>query len=553
MLTLMPSVVTVHLPNGSDLVFRNRARKITGRSGKKDGTNQFQVGTCQIMLDDYDNLVNPTGGGGIDPEVLERSFVSVGIGGTTMFSGRVRTVKVNRRKQYTAINITLHDAMAELAQLNDIELDYDLNGRIPKERTGLRINRILDKIGWGTFGTWKNIELGTVNCSEINSARPEGLSGQPLRLLQQVADTEWGRLGIAFGHPMESRSYNRGTLTFVSRQPAPEPWLTIDTTGSSSGVSSVRPDGALEVIPDKTQLYNRVKYTIHSGAERLFPPASDTSASIQEYGESVFTAPNRLLSGPAEAQAWASWFLTVYSQPRVAIKQVKLAPYFQPADTARLIHQINIGRSVRIINRQAHSTRTSVTLHRVDQVNFTIRPGDLTVRDANGAWAGGAICDITLGVQIPEASSFWNYGVRGASELGQTTILAQSQPDDPYQNVPGNLFLRQDIPPPPYSWPRPKVVSWTAWNALIVNKAIQFYSDGQDRFDNRARPVISEGLLYPAAGEISVTQDSGIISVWNGTTLSEVPLAQPEGRQRGGDFLLDDPIRGRLDAGNRID
>ena len=113
----------------------------------------------------------------------------------------------------------------------------------------------------------------------------------------------------------------------------------------------VEPHGDLEIIPDKTELYNRVKYTPIDGVERTYPAEGETSASIIEYGESLFTAPSRLLSSSLEANEWARWFLTVYSQPRVAVRSIKLAPYFTSPDTARLIHQLSIGKSVRIINQ----------------------------------------------------------------------------------------------------------------------------------------------------------------------------------------------------------
>ena len=542
-----PSAIILHLPGGDDLVLYNRVKDAKGKYGKKLGTNQSQVGTCILVIDDYDNLVNPTGGGQIEVDDLEKSSITIAIGGRTLFSGRVRSAVTIRQSHKTDVKITLHDAMSELTQLEAITLPFNRDGYINRELTGNRINRILDHIGWGTDGTYRRIEPGTIFCGLIDNDNRNGQTGKPIQLLQQVANTEWGRFGVAFGFPTESRSYNRGTISFVGRNPAPAPWITVDNTVDTLGDSSVRSDGAIDITRDKTELRNVVRFTAHQGVEIV----EKDEDSISTYGEVELPVRQQLLSNNADARAWAKWILTVYGSPRISVRKAKIKPYFYDAATCLLAYQLSIDKTVRVISRQRYSDDTSVTIHRIDRVSFHLRPGDNTLRGPDGSFIGGAICDMELDLQIPEASAYWNLGVRGSSELDSTTILAGRQPDEPTQE--GELFLRTDIPPPPYIFPRPRIISADMFNALILNKQIAFYADADQRNLLRVRPTFREGNQYPSHGDTSILQDSGLMTMWNGTVESEFIIAQPEGRQVAGRMLLDDPVRGRLDIGNTLD
>ena len=523
-----PSVCVVHLPGGEDLVLRNRVNWAKGKYGRKLGSTQFTAGDAQVSLSNYDDLINPAGGGVISQDALEQSSVSVGIGGYTLFSGRVRNVQVLAGERRTDVLIEAHDTLSEFAGGQTVDL-----GNRPLEPAGNRINALLDAAGWGSSGAYRQIDEGTAYCEPINAGQPTGREGRLLDLLQQVADTEHGRLGVAHGRPMKGRIYNRGLFFFHGRTPPPDPWVHIDNLSETLPVDGLRSDGPVEVIPgDKTELINRVRFLTPSGVEIV----EADPESIRLYGEQDYAPRQPILSSAWDARALARWLLTTYSTPRPAVRKVKLAAYHYPPEVCRRAYRLSTDKVVRITTRQPRSDIVETTLQRVDRVQFHLRAGDNP---------HGAVVDLTLDLQSPIPSAFWRYGVAGASELAETTVFAPTEP--------GEADLRVDAPPEPYTWHNGQLISANRWNASMVNTLIGIYPTAQARQDNRPAPRLVAGRYHPPDGQVSVIAGDLALHCYLGEQQQDLLLARVgEARLAPGRFRFDDPHLGRLDAGNLI-
>ena len=590
--TPLPSVVVIHLQDGEDLLLEDRVVDAKGSYGRKRGSNQSAVGTMTVKLSNYDALISDTdvsGDYGLDQ--IEQASITVGIGGTSLFHGRVRSATLKPGVRTTDVVITAHDAMAELGTAPDIDLGNNIVGttdggaiRIyrPREQTGGRIHAILDAMGWGRTAAFRRIDAGTVVCERLDSswtqtpgeAKARGLTGKPLSLLQQVADTEWGRIGIAHGRPLRSRDYNRGLLVFDARVPPPLETLHVDQVSATLEPEAVRPAAPPVILPDKTELQNIIRRTDFYA----FDHVDFDVDSIRAFGPQDRPAQHWMLCDAASVNALTEWMLGVYSVPRLSVHTVKIAPYLYDEEKTRICHRLSIDKVVRITWSHPASGVPTSTVHRIDRVNFHLRPGDLNLRDDDGNFIGGAICDMTLDLQLPHASAFWRYGVRGASELSSTTVFA-------VPNVDEN-FLSSDEIGDPHSWEQSEVISSLSWNTHMVNKLLVIYESEEERAlteetyratlqrelpdlgafeierlvaerQYRARPataLIPGGGLasQPAANVISVAANRQGLYVFNSETGIDDVLAHVGTLQSPGAFRWDSTTDdGKWDFGNR--
>ena len=528
-LAALPSVCVVHLPDGEDLILRNRVNWAKGKYGRKLGSTQFTAGDASISLSNYDNLIDPSGGGQLSADALEQSSVSVGIAGHTLFSGRVRHVQVIAGERRTDVLIEAHDTLSEFAGGQTV----DLSAR-PSEPVGNRINALLDRIGWGTTGAYRQVDDGTVYCDPLAAEATIGREGRVLDLLQQAADTEHGRLGVAHGRPMRDRIYNRGLFFFHARTPPPEPWVSIDAVSEQLPPDGLRPSQPVEVVPgDKTELINRVRFVTAAGVEVV----EADPESIALYGEQDYAPRQPILSSAWDARALARWLLTTYSTPRPAVRQVKLAAYHYPEAVCRRAYRLSTDKTVQVITRQPRSETVETSIQRVDRVQFHLRAGDNP---------HGAVVDLTLDLQSPIPSAFWRYGVPGASELGETTVFAPAEP-----GVTGNL--RADRPPDPYRWQEPTLITANRWNTSMINTLLGVYPTAADRDQHRPRPRLVAGRYQPPEGQMTAIAGDLTLHCWQADTAADLTLARVgPGRPAPGRFTLDDPHLGLLDAGNII-
>ena len=587
--TVFTAAVVVHLPGGVDLLLRNRIEMCDIDYGQKEGSNEFGVGTCKVKITNDDQLIGTTEEtGDYSLDDIQKSSISIILGGTTLWHGTIRQAVLQQHINHTTMEIMAEDAMAELGSAFNIDLadqavGQDIEGNIiyrPREQTGIRIHAILDMIGWGSTAAYRKVDPGTVYCEQLNStntteenAEARGRRGNPLAMLRQAAATEWGRLTISHGRPVRDRNYNRGLLVFDSRIPPPTELIHIDQVSTTLATDSVRPSSDMKVVPDKRDLVNRVQLTDFYG---LVYDRQDTE-SVQKYGTQALPQQPNLLSNGLATEGLGNWLLETYATPRLSIRQVKIAPYDYDEELALKCYRLSTDKVVRVSYINPASGVPTSTLHRIDRVKIKLRPGDLNLRDENGNFTGGAIADITLDLQIPQASAFWRYGVLGASEIGSTTIFSTPLPEED--------ALDASAVGEPFNWQEPFIISAVSWNTHMVNKLTSIYETEDERlltpdryraqlrrdrpditaFDlerevsarvyrSRPRDVAGSGGFIepqPADGVMSVAANRLSLYSFNEASGVDELVAHVEPLQAPGTFQWDGVgVEGRLDFGN---
>ena len=552
----LPSVVVLHLPGGEDLLLRNRVAAASGGYSLKLGSHQFKTGSGSVTLSNYDGFVGQTVDG-ISLERLQASTVTVGIGTHSLFYGRVRDAQEVQRQRRTDVRLTLRDTMAELAAGQQVTVPPRRAGERLWEKTGERVNAILDAYGWPGGSSWRQVDEGVYLCPPQNpdaQGLPQAVTGRLIDLLRQAATTEWARLGVAHGRALQGREWNRGRLVFDSRDVVPPgEWIHIDNYSESLQPGSIRSASPLRLEPDKRDLINIVRLTSASAAAGVEGETLDGTVdpewrnhdSIVRYGAQEYAPDGALLSDPEGTRQLARWLLSVFAEPRLTYRGVVLKPYLtDDEELCRRVYQLSIDKTVRVTGVQAGSDEPETTLHRVDGVKWKLMPGDNNAVDADGNFAGGAIVDLTIDLQIPEASAFWQYGLRGASELGETTLFAGDQPGDDqtdYFSVPPRSDFRNG-----------QTMSNRFWNTNMINKLTTVYESEDDRRNRRAQtPGI--GGNRPNDGQVTVLGNRLWLSAYNAATGSDQVLAQVESRDAPSRWRPYDETTGSPSSASRLD
>ena len=548
-----PSVVVIHRPNGEDLLLRNRVVSAKGKYGLRLGSNQFRPGSATLTLSNYDDLIDPVGEN-LTPEELQECTVTIGIGTYSLFNGRVRSVKTKQLKRRTDVTIVIHDALAELAGGIEVELPPKDPITPLQERSGDRLNRILDWAGWPGSSAYRFIDQGEYFClpnftslEGTEEQTPQATRGKLIDLLRQVATTEWARFGVAHARKLVDRVYNRGKLIFIARDPVVEEWIHIDNSTPTLSGNSLRSASPLILEPDKRDLINTVRVQAANpgpNQEGVIINLMDVN-SVRRYGAQEYAPRHKLLCGADDANHLATWILGIFSEPRTSYRNIMLKPYLSSSRAlCERVYRLSVDKSVRVTGSQANNPIPLSTVHRVDEVMFDLKPGDNNLIDDEGNFAGGAICDITLSLQIPEASAYWKYSVRGASELGRTTLFAPRQPEDDFINL--------DDTPDPYSFEEGTLITAPLWNEYMINKSFNIYPTEEDRDSLRAKGALRQGIEEPPDGQMTMISSRLWLQAFNANTRSDQLIAQVETRGAPGTFTFDDPNLSRLDYGNLL-
>ena len=571
--TYLPSFVTVHLPDGEDVLLEGRVRSGRGSYGLKPGSRQIQPGSASFTIDGYDRLVTRDDDGRIPLDVLARSSMTVGFRGVTLFSGRVRQPRLTETTRKSTVQVTVQDAITEFAGLGEIDL-----GACPSEQTGQRVHRVLDAVGWGGSAAYRDIAPGTVRCVAIPETLTDrqeydyGRKGRPVDMLNRIAATEGGKMIIRHGRRASDRVYNRGLLSFRERRPASDPVIHIDTvTAQLDGVGSLRPNEGMAVEPNREELYNRIR--LHSPT--VDQPDLVDRQSVGEFGERLYEAD--VLSEGEDTEGLARFMLAVYAQPRDAVKSVRISPYFYPQAVCEKVYALTVGDVVRMTYREPQSGSLVESVQQVNHVKFDLRPGDNT--------EGGAIADITLELEAPENIAYWKYGTRASSELGSTTTFSRVLEDDADTDA--------SVPQLPHQWVSGENVSAEVWNAHVVNLGVVIYASAAERnrtpesaeaelreelglqapgpdgvsadpqleqriqdtlagYVYRERPADDGSRSVPADGVLSVDASKLEVSSYSADTGGDTLIAHVAAGDLPGRWTLDGSVLSRLDYGNTL-
>ena len=576
MATFLASFATIHLPGGDDLLLEGRMRQAKGHYGLKPGTSEVLPGTCTVDLELYgdDDLITREEDGRISLETLEQSSVTVGMHGTTLFSGRVRQAELVEDIHKSTVKIALVDAISELAGQPNVDIGLQPDGlpmALPAHLTGERINRVLDSVsGWGSTGGYRSIDSGTVRCEGIPADLPEdqweayGRAGNPVALLNLITQTEGGRIAVRHGRPARDREYNRGLLTFSQRGPAGSEAIHIDSVNARlDGVSALRSVDDLVVQPNREEIFNVIR--LHS-PDRVNPAQVFDRDSIERYGLRLLE--RDVLAEGEDAEDLARFLLSSHRRPRDAVRQVKLSPWLWPQTITEKCYQLSVNDVIRLTYREPTSGALIESVQQINRVDFHIQPGDNPT---------GAICDMVLDLEAPEAIASWRYGIRGQSELDETTVFSRDIDDETDQTVPAE----------PYLFTLGQSINNRQFNSAIIQNAViiaeaeteltrtrettleqlrrelsipEGTSDPAqlallfntlDAQDFRERPAVdSAGRPVPVDGSLTVNAATLEVMMWSDAAGGDVLVARAGEVGESGPWTLDGSDSSRLNFGN---
>jgi hypothetical protein len=311
------------------------------RSSQQPGLGQFSAGSLTVRLDDKLRKYDPSNAASpYAPNVLPRKEIRVSatINGFTrnLWRGFIEEWPPQRIGINNAeVTITASDALAFLA---NSELNDELLG---EELAWERITEVLDLINWPV--AYRNITVN--NFDQVLIALEEGYSGSVGQHLQQVADSELGRLFV-----------NRdGVVTFHDRS-----YIRDQSAGTTftygfgdSTAAAELPYTNLQPVFSDADMVNHAIVSLPDWE----PGETQDDPSILTTGVPISLSYDTLLAEPVIADHIADVLIWRYKNPRLRFPELDTKGATMPSPVAadalwQALLDIDVGYRVRV--RQRH-------------------------------------------------------------------------------------------------------------------------------------------------------------------------------------------------------
>jgi hypothetical protein len=210
----------------------------------------------------------------------------------------------------------------------------------PLERSGARVSRVLDTVGWPASP--RVIDAGLSN---VQAAANE-LNGQAsLSHIQAVETAEDGFFFIDASGTVTFRQRDFPTTEGVS--------YTFGENPSGSGEVAYQPNP--EVGLDDVDLYNRAEVTRVAAPGETTSPVTqlaEDTASETTYGEkSTFSDSGSLLTSDAECLARAQAIVSRFSQPFPRVRTLSVDPLGDVANRLAAVINLDLMQKVTVVRR----------------------------------------------------------------------------------------------------------------------------------------------------------------------------------------------------------
>lgn len=336
-----------------DSVVTNRGRNIS--------SEQFQTGTASIRILDQNGDFNPQNPASpyyqyLNP--MRKITITATYLGVTypIFAGYITAWNTSTPKFNGDIVFTTVTAVDGFRLFQNAQF-FGVTGAVAGEKTGTRIGKILDTIGWPV--ALRDIDTGLTNCQADPATQRTALAA-----LTTVATTEYGALYMDA----------TGRLTFQDRT------VTVSSIGGTPVVFA--DDGSaigyfdVKWVFDDTQIYNLATVTRTGGAVQT---ASD-AASIAKFFTHSYNQSGLLMETDAEALDYATAFVASRKDTTVRVDELTL-DLQQDNYTAGTIAALTIDffTPVSVTTTQPNSTTLSKT-EQVFNIAHQITPSSWKVK-----------------------------------------------------------------------------------------------------------------------------------------------------------------------------
>jgi hypothetical protein len=321
------------------------------RRGRSRQLEKFTAGNANVTLLNfggsarkYDptNTASPYYG-----SILPRKQVVIDIDGTPLFTGNI--ADWNYTYDVSGQSLAQTSCVDALSVVSSQTLG---GGTATAEKTGARVGKILDEIGWPS-------SLRTISTGEAtldSNIVPPGTNA--LNYLSQVADvSEPGAIFVG----------KAGDFVFRSR--ADLQAFTSSVTFGDGGI----PMTGMDVEFGTQELYNEVSVTYTAGSLTGGTATAIDSASVTAYG--TFNKTYQTVLGSAvDAAEMATWQASVYSQPQYRINALTVAYTALSAEQQAQVLGLELG-SVVLVTWTPNSTGSALSQYvTIDAIEHRANP-----------------------------------------------------------------------------------------------------------------------------------------------------------------------------------
>lgn len=294
---------TTYVLGGDVLVdVTSDVRSVQIRRGRSRQLERFTAGNANVVLNNfgeaarrYDplNTAGPYYG-----QLVPRKQVVIDVGGTPIYTGSV--ADWNYSYDVNGQSLAEPSCVDALAIVSQATVPA---GTATAQKTGARINAILDDIGWPA--TSRTISTGEATLD----ANVVAANTNALALLSQVGDvSEPGAVFVGVG----------GDFVFKSRADL-QGYLSSTTFGGTAGI----PYQSLETVYGSEELWNEVAVTYTAGSVVAGTAIATDLVSQAAYGPIAKTY-ETLLGSATDAAQYANYQLGLHAQPVYRINSLSI-------------------------------------------------------------------------------------------------------------------------------------------------------------------------------------------------------------------------------------
>ena len=337
---------------------------IQTQRGRNLIADQFQTGTLTMVIADQNGDFNPMNSGGPFYQLLSpmrKVSITATYGATTypIFAGYITAYSTSVPNNVDSANlafttITAVDAfrLANLANITTV------TGAIAGDKSGTRVNQILDVIQWPA--SQRDISLSS---TETTMQADPGVARTALNAMLVVGASEYGALYVDA----------TGSFVFKSRNECATSVAAVSTTFADDG-SGLSYYNAKWILNDQL-VYNQADIT----ATGLATQSATNAASIAQYFAHTYTQTDLLMQDTATALNLARAYVASRAQTSIRCDQLTLNLYtenYSAGITAALA--LDFFDPITIQSTQPGNTSITKT-EQIFGVSHRMTPGSWTV------------------------------------------------------------------------------------------------------------------------------------------------------------------------------
>jgi hypothetical protein len=337
----------VDVSNLLDSVQTNRGRQLSAE--------QFNTGTASIRILDQTGAFNPQNTASpyytyLSPMrkiTISATWNSVSY---PIFAGYITSYNTTTPKFDGDIVYTTVTAVDGFRLFQNAQF-FTVTGAVAGEKTGTRITRILDSIGWPN--SMRDIDTGLTSCQADPATQRTALGA-----LQTVAQTEYG----AFYMDGQGRAvFQDRTVTTASVAATP---TVFNDNGTAIGYNNVK------WVFDDSQIYNKATVTRTGGTVQT----AQNATSIAKYFTHSYNASGLLMETDTEALNYALAFVASRQETSTRVDELTLDLQQDNYDTGKIAAlSLDFFSPVTITTTQPNSTTLSKTVQ-IFGINHQITP-----------------------------------------------------------------------------------------------------------------------------------------------------------------------------------